>query len=100
LFKRLLDEGSAWPLSKITNQQQSNNVNKAIQFANHKGAFLNKDLLCSLIIKDVTHGFILPLPLKKNRQIPGILIAPLNIINQNTINKEGHIVRKDRLTHN
>ena len=61
---------------------------------------MNKNLLRSLILEDVTHGFILPLPLKKTRQIPGILIAPLNIINQNTINKEGNIVSKDRLTHN
>jgi hypothetical protein len=98
-FKRLLAEGSNWPLSEISDLQRSIDVNEAIKFGNHKGASNNEPLLRALILEDVTHGFILPLPLKKIRQIPGILIAPLNIINQNTIDEEGLIVPKDRLTH-
>jgi hypothetical protein len=48
---------------------------------------------------DMTRGFALPLPLNKIALIPGILLAPLNIQAQSTINKWGEIIPKDRLTH-
>ena len=32
--------------------------------------------------------------------IPGVLMAPMNITNQNTIDKTGRIIGKDWLTHN
>ena len=99
LFKNLLNNGSLWPLSKISEEHRLAAVNEAFKFGNHKGATQNQDLLKSLIEEDVTHGFILPLPLEKIKQIPGILLAPLNIVRQNTINKDGDIFKKDRLTH-
>jgi hypothetical protein len=45
-------------------------------------------------------GYCLPLPLGKAKNIPGILLAPINIQKQNTIDEHGRIVEKDRLTHN
>ena len=41
-----------------------------------------------------------PLSLDKAQKIPGILLTPMNIQKQNTINKLGQIVEKDCLTHN
>ena len=99
LFKSLLKVGLLWPLLEITEQQKLDDVDKALTFTNHKGANLNKDLLKTLIKEDVNHGFILPLTLDKIKQIPGVLLAPLNIINQNTIDEIGHAIQKDRLTH-
>ena len=52
-----------------------------------------------LVTNDVIRGFTLPLPLKKIAQIPGVLLAPLNIQAQNTINKCSKIIPKNRLTH-
>ena len=94
LFKSLLKVGSSWPLLEIADQQQLDDVNEALTFTNHKGANLNKDLLKTLIEEDINHGFILPLPLDKIKQIPGVLLAPLNIINQNTIAESGHTIKK------
>jgi hypothetical protein len=37
------------------------------------------ELLLKLIRDDVNQGFALPLPLNKIKQLPGILLAPLNI---------------------
>ncbi len=99
LFKSLLDGGSSWPLSTITEEQRIKDVEEALEFTNHKGAINNYDLLKSLIDDDVIHGYILPLPLSKLQRIPGVLLAPLNIIHQNTIDEEGNIIGKDRLTH-
>ena len=31
--------------------------------------------------------------------VPGILLAPMNIMTQNTIDEHGRIIDKDRLTH-
>ena len=44
-------------------------------------------------------GYCLPLPLTKATKILDILITPMNIQQQNTINEHGWIVLKDRLTH-
>ena len=68
-------------------------------FGNHKGAESNPELLIDLVEKDVTHGYGLVLPLDKLRRIPGALLAPMNVMKQNTIDEFGRIVEKDRLTH-
>ena len=57
------------------------------------------DLLLQLMSKDVHFGYCLPLPLTKVEKIPNILIAPMNIQQQNTINEYGWIISKDCQTH-
>ena len=74
-------------------------VEEALAFGNHKQAEMNPDLLTSLIVDDVTHGFALPLPLEKISRIRGVLIAPLNIASQDTIDEQGNSIPKKRLTH-
>jgi hypothetical protein len=75
-------------------------VEEALTFGNHKGAMTKPDLLKLLVNNDVIHGFALPLPLDKIIRVQGILLAPLNIQTQNTIDDMGRIVPKDRLAHN
>ncbi len=60
---------------------------------------MKPDLLLQLMLKDIHFGYCLPLPLAKAEKIPGILIAPMNIQKQNTINEFGRIIPKDRQTH-
>ena len=98
-FKTLLTQGSDWPLDPISEEARQADVDEALQFGNHKEATNNPALLMSLITDDVTHGFALPLPLDKIKRIPGVLLAPLNIAIQDTIDEHGHIVPKRRLTH-
>jgi hypothetical protein len=50
--------------------------------------------------KDVKYEYCIPLPLRKAKLIPDLLFTPMNIQNQNTINKTGKIIDKERLTHN
>jgi hypothetical protein len=99
-FKRLLKNGSEWPLDALDKSKRFQDVNKALTFGNHKGASSKPSLLQELVKDDVIHGFSLPLPLLKIQNIKGILFAPLNIQPQNTINKTGRIIPKDRMTHN
>jgi hypothetical protein len=68
-------------------------------FGNHKGISAQPLLLKKLINKDVIHGYSLPIPLSSVKSIPGSTMAPMNIMAQNTINKNGQIIPKDQLTH-
>ena len=68
-------------------------------FGNHKGAKSNPDVLVNLVAKDVKHGYAMALPLSKALTITSILLAPMNIMHQNTINESGQIIEKEQLTH-
>ena len=98
-FERLLKNGSDWPLDPISEEEREQDVHEALEFGNHKGAELEPDLLTSLVNSDVTYGFAVPFPLHKMLRVPGILFAPLNIQDQNTIDSTGRIVPTKRLTH-
>ena len=98
-MNRILENGSNWPLSELANDARASDLEEALTFGNHKGAEEKPDLLRKLVEKDITHGYGLVLPLKKVRRIPGLLMAPMNIQKQDTIDETGRIVNKDRLTH-
>jgi hypothetical protein len=98
-MKKILEEGSEWPMDELDPESRLSDLEDAIAFGNHKGATKNEVLLKKLVEKDVTHGYGLVLPLDKMKLIPGVLMAPMNIMNQNTINETGQIIGKDRLTH-
>ncbi len=72
---------------------------EAINFGNHKGATNDPVLLRELVEKDIKYGYCIPLPLRKAKQIPKLLFAPMNIQRQNTIDETGKIIDKERLTH-
>ena len=83
----------------IEEKQRQQDVGEALEFGNHKQAELDPELLTSLVVDDVTHGFALPLPLEKISRIRGVLLAPLNIASQDTIDEQGKCIPKKRLTH-
>jgi hypothetical protein len=94
-----LTHGSKWPLVEISKEEQINNPTNALTFGNHKGASAKPETLLKLIGKDVKYGYSIPIPLESVKLIPGLEMAPMNIMAQNTIDKLGRIVPKDRLTH-
>jgi hypothetical protein len=98
-MKRTLTNGSHWPLEDLAEDLQIADVDKAIKFGNHKGTTNNPVLLRELVEKDVKYGYCIPLPLQKAKLIPNLLFAPMNNQHQNTINKMGKIIDKERLTH-
>jgi hypothetical protein len=95
----LLTEGSTWPLSPIDEHDRLLDIDDALAFGNHKGANQQPELLRELINDEVKRGFALPLLLYKIKNIPGVLIAPLNIQQQMTINERGEIIPKNQITH-
>ena len=95
----VLRDGSLWPLEPISKELRSKDVHEAIKFGNHQGARENPSLLTKLVAKDVKHGYALNFPLSKASSIPGILMAPMNIMHQDTNDETGQVVEKKRLTH-
>ena len=98
-WKRILQNGSDWPLAELDNESRAMDLDEALAFGNHKGANQKPELLRDLIQKDIKHGYGLVIPLKKIKRFPEAILAPMNIAKQNTIDECGHIIGKDRLTH-
>ena len=98
-MENILKNGSKWPLEEISKEDRASDLQEAIIFGNHKGASSKSDLLKKLISKDVKFGYSLPIPLESVTRIKGLEMAPMNIMAQNTIDKFGRVVPKDRLTH-
>ncbi len=86
-MEAFLSEGSKWQLVKINESERQKDLEDALTFGNHKGALQKPIPLKKLIAKDVKYGSSLPVPLSSVRLIPGLVMAPMNIMGQNTINK-------------
>ncbi len=97
-MKQILIKGSKWSLDKLSEESGQKDFINALAFGNHKGASAKPELLRHLISKDVKYGYSLPIPLSWVKSIPGLLMAPMNIMMQNMINEIGQIIPK-RSTH-
>ena len=71
-------------MEELNADEATSDLEEALSFGNHKGANNNQDLLQKLVEKDITHGYGLVLPLNKIVQVPEVLMAPMNVMNQNT----------------
>ncbi len=98
-MKDFLNDGSKWPLDEISEEERVKDLNEVLTFGNHKGALAKPELLLKLIGKDVKYGCSAPIPLNSVKRIPGLEMAPMNIMAQNTINEFGQVIPKDQLTH-
>ena len=98
-MRSILENGSTWPLEDLPAANRKRDLVEALAFGNHKGAKANPKLLRKLVEKDVLFGYGLVLPLETLKVIPGALLAPINIMKQNTIDEHGRVIEKDRLTH-
>jgi hypothetical protein len=98
-MKSVLSSISKWPLEPIQELEQAKDVKEVIKFGNHKDAVQQDELLQNLVKDDVKRDFALQLPINKISSIPGVLLAPLNIQAQSTINECGKITPQNRLTY-
>ena len=95
-----IKSGFNYPLIPLSNKDRKLDLKEALVFGNHKGVKKNRAFYLNLIKKDVVHGYCLPFFLSMIYSIPGAIISPLNIAEQNTINERGEIIPSKRLTHN
>ena len=95
-----IKSGFNYPLTPFSNTDQKLDFQETLIFSNHKGVDKHRDFYLNFIKKDVVHGYCLPFPLSTIKSIPGAIVSPLNIAEQNTINERGEIIPSKRLTDN
>jgi hypothetical protein len=81
-MKSILSNGSTWPLFPLNDLDRLKDIDYALEFGNHKGAEQQHKLLIKLVNDDVIRGFALPLSFNKIKNVPGVILAPLNIANR------------------
>ena len=94
-----VERGSNWTLEDLKDVGCREELPEALTFRNHKGATSKPEVLRNLVQIDVKNAYGLVIPIKSLVDIPGALVAPMNIMCQNTIEENGNIIPKDRLTH-
>lgn len=67
---------------------------------NHESANAEPDIVNKLLLKDVHHGFSIPIPPKTVPLIAGALVQPFGLAQQFTLTELGKRVAKYRLTQN
>ena len=97
---KILTEGINYPLSPLSTSIRAADLDECLEFGNHKGVKTHKKLFKGLMDTDVNYAYSLILPRRVVRHIPNAMMAPLNIIEQNTITELGEITKKRRLIHN
>jgi hypothetical protein len=95
----ILDKGSLFHANPLSETERLLALDEALAFGNHKGATNDPKQLHALLVEDVIHGFNLPLKMSAVRKIPGLVLSPMNIARQNTIDETGQVMEKYRLTH-
>ena len=97
--KTILHDGATFPLNDIPDEDHHIDLNYMLKRRNHKSVLQGHDTILELIEEDVSHGFSLPLTLDCAQNIPKASVAPLGLVEQDTIDEFGNIVKKTRMTH-
>jgi hypothetical protein len=95
----ILANGASYPLKDIPTDIRTTDVQFFIDRGNHKSAMINNSKVQELLLDHVTRGFSLILPLDAAHHLKGISISPLGCQEQDTINDQGEIIKKNCLTH-
>eukprot|EP00957_Ditylum_brightwellii_P212244 15367129-Ditylum_brightwellii.AAC.2 len=90
------------PLTPIEDKKRVVCLHQAFKQGNHKSARgpANKDILVNLMPDDIDLVYGIPLPIKILSKIPFAEIYPLGVQHQQSINKMGNVITKDRVSHN
>jgi hypothetical protein len=97
--RRTLTRGFTMPMVDIPEENRKRDVSDALTYGNHKSTLLNPAVVLEMLDEEVKHGWQLVLPSRSITGIPGTIISPLGLVQQNTINELGETTVKWRLTH-
>lgn len=84
---------------ELSEDERKREVQAVLNYGNHKSASESRERIRQLLRKDVEHGFALPLPTEKVTSLEGLLVQPIGMVEQMSINEEGGRTPKRRLTH-
>jgi hypothetical protein len=98
-INELLTTGCSFIAPPLLEPDRLTQIELALSFGNHKGALNKPQQLIDLLHDDIIHGYNLPVSIDMVHKIPGLVLSPMNIAKQNTIDETGRVIEKDRLTH-
>jgi hypothetical protein len=100
-MSRALSQGASFPLAELSPEDRNADIQYMLQYVNHKSAKTNSEIVNDLLREDIERGFALTLPLQAIHGLTHkrISISPLGCQEQDTINKLGEVIKKNRLTH-
>jgi hypothetical protein len=97
--RRTMTRGFTMPLTDIPEMDREQDVREALNYGNHKSTLLNPSVVLEILDDEVKHGWQLVLPSRQVSRIPGTIVSPLGLVQQNSINEHGETIVKWRLTH-
>ena len=98
-MKSTLLVGAEMPLEPLAEADRKTILAAALEYGNHKSALNEIPAIMSILDKEVRKGWQLPLPVGKLHKIPGVVVGPMGLVSQWTIDEQGNTVPKHRLTH-
>jgi hypothetical protein len=84
--------------SELSESDRLVELTQMLERGNHKSSEAKPEIANRLLLKDVTHGFSIPIPPKTVPLIDGALVQPFGLAQQFTLTELGERVVKYRLT--
>jgi hypothetical protein len=97
--RRMLNNGFDLPLVELNELDRVQDVYDALAYGNHKSASKHSAPLLQILDDEVTRGWQLVIPAHIVPKIPGSIVSPMGVVEQNTIDEQGRITNKWRVTH-
>jgi hypothetical protein len=98
-IRRSILHGADFPLRPISEDARLIDLDDALEYGNHKSAENGASELTEMLKKEVQKGWQLPLPIDRLHEITNLILGPIGLAAQMTIDKAGNIIPKNRLTH-
>ena len=98
-MKRKLVEGATFPVKTVDDITRLQDMEAMEIRGNHKSTLKHEKYLADAFSKEIEKGWILLLPDKEAKNIPGLELAPMGVADQLGISATGEFVSKLRVTH-
>ena len=101
-METIITKGLSYPLTELSEQERLTDLKHMIKRGNHKSAqkpFINAHTLAKNYAKEVTNGWMLPIPKRCLLKLKGAAVIPVGIGTQFTIDEKGTRIVKRRTTH-
>jgi hypothetical protein len=98
-LRTILTEGMDYRFkTELSESDRLIELTQMLERGNHKSSDAEPDIVNRLLLKDVSHGFSIPIPPKSVPLIVGALVQPFGLAQQFTLTELGKRIVKYRLT--
>lgn len=99
-IEKIVSEGMDYECTRnLSEEERRVELRAQIERGNHKSASENTDEIQKLLLKDVTHGFSLPIKADIIGRLQGAMVQPCGMVSQFSLQADGSRKKKNRLTH-